>query len=797
MRKFCFFCLRVAAVLLPAAADSLPLYSLPSRLPPQTQKHITQHMIVGAESGLYQINGSNTAVPLWTEGRVSMIQRVPAAGGEEWFFLTSRGLLYSKDLAHFEYRTEGLPSITIKEYRNKETSFTIKTRDLKDFSVHPSDPSVMATLTRDEVFLSRDGGKTWQSLGFNAQTTGTKAVCVADMPAAGGGTELVVFMSHALYGLAYIKPDDPRPQWVDLEEGFAMLPTVGMPDEIADIAAVEEQQPDGSVRTEIYLSQTFMPAIYRLNWEKKCAETLYRGEAYTSTIDGLCWTGSHLVFTEPDTVGLFNIHTKTMIGSPAEFENWKEALACVPEPIYSAYIPRNLSGFDRSLILNELWMLNTKKIIGEYKEQALNRESLYIPAGQAADAAGIERFLQIMEDNHLDSLVIDMKDDYGLLRYDAQDPAVLEKGYVSRYAVDLEELVSAFKAAGKYLIARIVVFKDKNLASYDRGQYAVWDRVLDKPWIGIRGYEEVLSEPPAAEETAASTDGSESAAAASTAAVPAGTVPSADTAAALPPAPAVPPKKVPVYYDEAWVDPYSEEVWEYNVAIARELISRGFDEIQFDYIRFPTDGLNLRSAEYRWKSSGMDMEGALTSFLAYARENIDAPIGIDIYGANGWYRSGARTGQDIEQLADYVDVICPMFYPSHFEQGFLAHEPAEERPYRILYYGSYRSAVIARNRVVIRPWLQAFYLNVSYDRAYYNKDYVQKQVFGVRDALDRGFMFWNNSGRYEDIQPPPSCLDPYTGSAPEADPLLRQPSFSGVWGASALLPRISVSEGAE
>ena len=105
MRKFCFFCLLAAAVLLPAAADSLPLYSLPSRLPPQTQKHITQHMIVGAESGLYQINGSNTAVPLWTEGRVSMIQRVPAAGGEEWFFLTSRGLLYSKDLAHFEYRT--------------------------------------------------------------------------------------------------------------------------------------------------------------------------------------------------------------------------------------------------------------------------------------------------------------------------------------------------------------------------------------------------------------------------------------------------------------------------------------------------------------------------------------------------------------------------------------------------------------------------------------------------------------------------------------------------------------------
>ena len=66
----------------------------------------------------------------------------------------------------------------------------------------------------------------------------------------------------------------------------------------------------------------------------------------------------------------------------------------------------------------------------------------------------------------------------------------------------------------------------------------------------------------------------------------------------------------------------------------------------------------------------MDKESALISFLSYARDNIQAPIGIDIYGANGWYRSGTRTGQDAEMLAEYVDVIGPMFYPSHFEQTF-------------------------------------------------------------------------------------------------------------------------------
>ena len=107
----------------------------------------------------------------------------------------------------------------------------------------------------------------------------------------------------------------------------------------------------------------------------------------------------------------------------------------------------------------------------------------------------------------------------------------------------------------------------------------------------------------------------------------------------------------------------------------------------------------------------------------------------------------------MELLARYVDVICPMFYPSHFEQQFLAHEPAVDRPYRIFFHGSYRNAIIARNHIIVRPWVQAFYLNVSYDRTYYNQDYVQRQVFGARDALNQGYTYWNNSGRYEDLRP--------------------------------------------
>jgi len=147
----------------------------------------------------------------------------------------------------------------------------------------------------------------------------------------------------------------------------------------------------------------------------------------------------------------------------------------------------------------------------------------------------------------------------------------------------------------------------------------------------------------------------------------------------------------------------------------------------------------------------MDMESAILSFLSFARERIDAPISIDIYGANGWYRTGARTGQEVDLLSHFVDVICPMYYPSHFEQEFLAEKPAARRPYRIYYRGTLRTSTIARGRVLVRPYAQAFYLNVSYDKTYYGKDYVRQQAEGVRDAGRSGLTYWNNVGRYDEV----------------------------------------------
>jgi hypothetical protein len=78
-------------------------------------------------------------------------------------------------------------------------------------------------------------------------------------------------------------------------------------------------------------------------------------------------------------------------------------------------------------------------------------------------------------------------------------------------------------------------------------------------------------------------------------------------------------------------------------------------------------------------------------------------------------------------------------------------KPEIERQYRIYYYGTYRNTYIGRYQVVVRPWVQAFSMNVRQDRKYYGPDYVLREIKGVRDSADSGLTFWNNSGRYDDL----------------------------------------------
>ena len=694
-----------------------PLYTLPEKK--VTAREVSMESdayLIGSDEGLFKVSSKSYAVPLWTDARVDQIIKIiPDASKPKkaaFYIRTRKGIFYTEDLVNFEERDKGLPFLTIKKYDGKTTKLDLQIQSLKDLCINPVNNKEMVTATKDAVFYTQDGGASWRSLGsMGPNTSGNKAVAVLTID-----EETVVFMSHPLFGFSYIFPNRKNAHWNDISAGFEIMKSLSSPDEMADLLPVVRTLADGTKQAELYVSQSYIPRIYKFNWYTKRAELLYKGDEPVETIDGLYLIDNVILYTKLEGFGSLNLETNKSNGVPKKVSDWEKAFSAVPGTVNTAYIPESKSGFGKEVIVNELWELYPGSINTKYAKTALDKKSIYASAYQCRLQSGIDKYKKLLKDKKMNSIVIDMKDDAGYLRYDSKDPVVKAKGKVSSYKMDLDKFVSEFKKDDVYLVARIVVFKDPVLASYGGGKYAVWDKTTNAAWKGTRTL----------------ADGTQG------------------------------------YYDEVWVDPYCQEVWEYDVAIAKELVERGFDEIQFDYIRFPTDGRNLYNAQYRWQDKGMDKESALISFLSYARENINAPLGIDIYGANGWYRCGSKTGQDVEMLCEYVDVIGPMFYPSHFEQKFLNYEPFADRTYRIYYYGSYRNTVMARNRAIIRPWVQCFYLNVSYDNAYYDTNYIKKEFFGVRDALNRGYMCWNNSGDYSKTPEDVKDSDEFIGTAPEA-----------------------------
>ena len=713
-------------------AQTKPLYRLPEQMPEKKDSSV-EPFLVATNSGLYRLTARGGMDELWTEGSVSKILRTESGSKSKWYFITSNGIISTTDLINFTECNKGLPVLTVKEYEGGQKKLVKKAPLLKGLEADPTDNNILVTATKDAVYLSKNAGQSWISLGSTSlRTCGVKSVAVAHMPKYDKGkdtgkTELVVFMSHPVYGFAYIYPDRSNPTWVEARVGFGSTPGIFNPDEISDIVPVLEKSEDGSEHVEIYCAQTFLPNFYRYNWKEKKAVQIYHGDDGLTTFDSICKISDKLYFTTLGEISSFNLSGKKIEPMNERYPIWKKMMHSAPGLLNAVCVPPRQSGLPSPLILDELWLLTPDECTSPYAKTTVDRKALYISAYQVRQMAGIEKYRNILKKNNLNAVVVDMKDDAGLLRFEPNSELLKEKGYVSAYKIDVEQFVKEFKKDGTYLIARIVVFKDKNLVEYDQGQYAIWNNTTGKRWLGIRSY----------------------------------------TASGA------------TYYPEYWVDPYSEEVWEYNVAVANELVERGFDEVQFDYIRFPTDGINMGDAVFRWKDEGMDKESALMSFLAYARKNIKAPIGIDIYGLNGWHRSGTSTGQDVEMLSQYVDVICPMFYPSHFEQFFMDVSPSVERPYRIYFYGTYRNSIIGRNKIVVRPWVQAFYMSVSYDQKYYDKDYVKREIFGVRDALDRGYMYWNNSGgNYDDVSPDPAPGSKSPWKAQESDIQKRLPAFS-------------------
>jgi hypothetical protein len=201
---------------------------------------------------------------------------------------------------------------------------------------------------------------------------------------------------------------------------------------------------------------------------------------------------------------------------------------------------------------------------------------------------------------------------------------------------------------------------------------------------------------------------------------------------------------------EIWCDPTNKNVQDYNIKIAIELAEKGVDEIQFDYIRFPTKG-NLRDAIFAYDYGKQSNTATIAHFLKkaqYELETRNTNLSIDIFGIVAWeqHRDIVKTGQKIELLAQYCDVISPMLYPSHFNDNFRGHARPGDEPYYFIFTGT-EKVQEKSGTTLVRPWLQAFGWRVSN----YNASYIIEQIKACQDSEAAGYLFWNAANDYKTV----------------------------------------------
>lgn len=209
----------------------------------------------------------------------------------------------------------------------------------------------------------------------------------------------------------------------------------------------------------------------------------------------------------------------------------------------------------------------------------------------------------------------------------------------------------------------------------------------------------------------------------------------------------------------AWTNPYMEEVWQYNIDIAKEAVSKGFDEIQFDYVRFPT----AKKSEVNYGSNLPSKVDTICSFLELAKKELHdgmgVPVSADVFGIIAESRSdGEAIGQDLEKVGMNIDYISPMVYPSHYAKGQEVNGVKFEKPDFDPYGVVYQTLVKAKERISkvqgytadVRPYLQDFTASYLHKGDYqeYGAEQVRQQIKAVYDAGYEQWILWDGKNTY-------------------------------------------------
>jgi len=311
-------------------------------------------------------------------------------------------------------------------------------------------------------------------------------------------------------------------------------------------------------------------------------------------------------------------------------------------------------------------------------------KGLYLSFYGIGDKGLRQSALRLIDETELNSLVIDVKGDRGMIPYRSSIPLAVAIGAQKITTVkDIRSLIDSLHQKGIYLIARIVVFKDNRLAQ-SRPDLAIRTQ-SGQTWRDREGL--------------------------------------------------------------AWTDPFKNEVWDYNIKLAVEAAGYGFDEIQFDYVRFP-DAQGLR---YSAMNTEKNRVGAVSGFLDEARNKLaryNVFLAADIFGYVCWNLNDTAIGQRLEDMARQLDYISPMLYPSGFQFGIPGYRNPVANPYAVVRL----TLDSARQRTKLpgarfRPWLQSF-PDYAYDRRVFGAREIRAQITAAEVFGSDGWMLWNPHNVY-------------------------------------------------
>src|SRR3989344_2105455 len=328
-------------------------------------------------------------------------------------------------------------------------------------------------------------------------------------------------------------------------------------------------------------------------------------------------------------------------------------------------------------------------------------KAVYATGWSAGSKKKMDYLIDLIKKTELNAVVIDIKDYSGELSYltDLED---VEKYSLKRDLKILQPnaLIKKLHDEGIYAIARQTVFQDPVLAKA-RPDLALTSSTTGKQWLDN--------------------------------------------------------KKV------MWIDPAGKEAWDYNILIAKEALARGFDEVNFDYIRFASDG-NVDDIKYPFWDEKTLKRYVVRDFWRYLRKALpDARISADLFGLVTLSYGDIGIGQNIDDAYHYFDAVAPMVYPSHYNKGFNGYQNPALYPYEVVYQSMLEANERLKHYIInaanststeyylvkkpeLRPWLQDFDLGATYDAAK-----VRAQIDAVYNSATgtpSGWMLWDPRNVY-------------------------------------------------